>query len=476
MTTRSGSAPVRAAIYARISQDRTGDALGVERQEAECRTLCERLGFEVGGVFRDNDLSATKRGVARPGFEALLVSRPEAIVVWHTDRLVRVTRDLERVIGLGANVHALHAGHLDLSTPAGRAVARTVTAWTQYEGEQKALRQVAANVQAAQLGKPYTAGIRPFGYAADHLTIVQKEAEAIQRGARLIVDGESLSAVARVWNDAGLISPRSRAQTTKAEGWTLRGVKQVLTSPRYIGQRTYRGEVMGRANWPAILDEATHDALLAILNDPKRFSGGARTGRTPQTLLSGIALCGVCGETVSARGYRGAKVYGCRQTHTRTPREIAEERATTATLERLNSPDFALPIRQARASHGEASGQLHAEAQSLRERLDGLAVAYAEGHITLSQMTAGSDAVKAKLEEAEAKMSRVTGLPLIDPVHGLPGLIADWACTPLPVRRAWVQFVTAVTLNPAQGRHALKMASEDHVSVQWKYVSSGLDT
>lgn len=35
---------VRAAIYARISSDRGGDALGVKRQEKRCRELVEREG------------------------------------------------------------------------------------------------------------------------------------------------------------------------------------------------------------------------------------------------------------------------------------------------------------------------------------------------------------------------------------------------------------------------------------------------
>ncbi|MGW0731600.1 recombinase family protein [Streptomyces sp. NPDC002851] len=65
----------------------------------------------------------------------------------------------------------------------------------------------------------------------------------------MILAGESISAVARKWTEAGLLSPRSIAAGAKA--WTLRGVKKVLTSPRYIGQRTYRGEVMGEAEWPA---------------------------------------------------------------------------------------------------------------------------------------------------------------------------------------------------------------------------------
>lgn len=385
---------------------------------------------------------------------------------WHTDRLVRVTKDLERVIALGVNVHAARAGHLDLSTPAGRAVARTVTAWATYEGEQKAERQVLANLQAAKAGKPYTAGIRPFGYGKDHVTIVPAEADAVREGASMILAGESLSAVARRWTEAGLLSPRSIA--AGATAWTLRGVKKVLTSPRYFGRRTYRGEVMGEAERSAILDDAAHYAVVSILSNPDRFSGGPRTGRTATTLLSGIALCGVCGDSVSGRGYRGTKVYGCRQTHTRSPRDVADERAENATLARMVRPDFLPTVLAMRAGEGEAdTAYLRAQVKSLRERLDGLALAYAEGAISLSQMTAGSGSLRSRLEDTESKLCGVTGLPPLDPVAGIAGLIEGWAGTPLPVKRSWVQFCTLVTLMPANGKHARKMTPDDHVSVGW---------
>ncbi|MFG2875394.1 recombinase family protein [Streptomyces sp. NPDC048337] len=470
MTKRQGDGPVRAVIYVRISKDLTGEQLGVARQEEECRELCARLGFKVGEVFSDNDISAA-RGKVRPGFEALLASRPEAVVCWHTDRLVRVTKDLERVIALGVNVHAARAGHLDLSTPAGRAVARTVTAWATYEGEQKAERQALSNLQAAKAGKPYTAGIRPFGYSEDHVTIVPAEAEAIRAGASMILSGDSLSAVARTWTEAGLRSPRSIA--AGANAWTLRGVKNVLISPRYIGLRTYRGEVMSEAQWSAILDDSTHYALVSILSNPDRFSGGPRTGRTATTLLSGIALCGVCGETVSGRGYRGTKIYGCRQTHTRTPRDVADQRAERTTLARMARPDFLPTVLTVHAGGGDAdTARLHAEVKSVRERLDGLALAYAEGAINLSQMTAGSQALRASLENAESRLSGVTGLPPLDPATGIAGLLEGWTGTPLPVKRSWVQFCTIVTLMPANGKHARNMTPSDHVSIDWRDLDS----
>ena len=68
MTKRTETAR-SAAIYVRISQDRGGAGLGVERQEHECRALAQRLGWTVVDVYCDNDLSAFS-GRRRPALRA----------------------------------------------------------------------------------------------------------------------------------------------------------------------------------------------------------------------------------------------------------------------------------------------------------------------------------------------------------------------------------------------------------------------
>lgn len=117
-------------IYVRMSQDRTGEELGVARHEQECKALAARLGLEVDQVYSENDQSATS-GTRRPAFEAMLEARPHSIIAWHQDRLLRLTKDLERVIDLGIPVYFVTSAEngLDLASPAGRAVARTVSAW-----------------------------------------------------------------------------------------------------------------------------------------------------------------------------------------------------------------------------------------------------------------------------------------------------------------------------------------------------------
>ena len=61
-----------AAIYCRISDDREGAGLGVARQEADCRPLCERRGYSGDAIrlYIDNDVSAYS-GKRRPEYERL---------------------------------------------------------------------------------------------------------------------------------------------------------------------------------------------------------------------------------------------------------------------------------------------------------------------------------------------------------------------------------------------------------------------
>src|SRR5690348_3663265 len=94
-------AQVRAAIYCRISQDREGAGLGVDRQRSDCEALARKLGWDVVVAYTDNDLSAYG-GKRRPGYRQLLddldAGRVNAVLVWHTDRLHRSPRELEEYV------------------------------------------------------------------------------------------------------------------------------------------------------------------------------------------------------------------------------------------------------------------------------------------------------------------------------------------------------------------------------------------
>lgn len=229
----------------------------MDRKEAECREFCSVRGWAVGEIFTDNDLSATKASVVRPSFERLLVSNPEVIVCWHSDRSLRRSKELERVIDLGVNIHAIHTGHLNLSTPAGRAVARTVTAWAQYEGEQKSPREKSSNRQRAKMGKPAWASRPPLGYTSA-AEVVPEEAAAIRRAYDEVLGGRSMYAIANEWNANG---PHAR----RSGRWTGVNLQRVLLTPRNAGISNYLGEEVGPGNWEPIVSEEVFRGVEALL-------------------------------------------------------------------------------------------------------------------------------------------------------------------------------------------------------------------
>ncbi|HEV7651983.1 MAG TPA: recombinase family protein [Actinophytocola sp.] len=109
--------------YGRLSRvPETGELEKIETQLADNRKVIDRLGGSLGEELSDG-LSAWKLNVRRPGWERLLErvesGESDGIVVWHTDRLFRQPRDLEKLIELankGFRVASAH-GERDLSDP-----------------------------------------------------------------------------------------------------------------------------------------------------------------------------------------------------------------------------------------------------------------------------------------------------------------------------------------------------------------------
>src|SRR4051812_1456491 len=147
-------APRRVGAYGRMSQDVSGEMLGVTRQFDECDALSVRNDW--GHIperlrFDDNDLSAYN-GKRRPGFEKLLatIERGEidVLAVWHTDRLYRSMKDLLRLIEVAAPrnlvIKTITGSELDMSTPTGKAIAQILASIAEMESAHKGERQVLA--------------------------------------------------------------------------------------------------------------------------------------------------------------------------------------------------------------------------------------------------------------------------------------------------------------------------------------------
>lgn len=228
---------LKTIIYVRMSKDRTGAGLGVERQEADSRALADRQGFEVAGVIADNDFTAYN-GKHRPGFTELM-KRMEAkecdvVLAWHADRIYRDIKDLERLIEVcdqaSINIHTVQAGVLDLSNASGRMAARIYCAVQRHEVEHAIERIKAAKLQAAQAGK-WSGGQRPFGWTAGRKAIKEDEAQHVRWMAEQVIKGHSYNYIAIELNRRGVTTQHGNA-------WKAINVRNLLLHKAYAGEST----------------------------------------------------------------------------------------------------------------------------------------------------------------------------------------------------------------------------------------------
>lgn len=468
--------PRTAAIYARISQDRAGAGVGVDRQLADCRQLAERLGWTVGAVHTDNDISAYS-GKPRPGYRALLADlsagRVDAVLVWHTDRLHRSPVELEEWIAVceprGIATHTVQAGTLDLATPSGRMVARMLGSAARYESEHKGERVRAARRQAAQEGR-YSGGKRPFGFEADGVTLRPTEVAEIVKAADALLAGAGLRSVVRAINERGIPT------TFNAGTWSPRSFKDVMLRPRNAGLATYRGEIVGPASWPAILPEEQWRAVVALLTDPARRT--TPVGAAVRWLGSGLYVCSTCHLPrlrVSTSGQK-SPAYRCnareslpQQTgHVSRAARPLDEYVERIIVERLTRPDAVELL--AADQDGADTTAMHAEALTLRQRLDQLADAHADGEVTLSQLTRSTARMRARLDAIDVELAAAAAG---DPLAGLIGSespAAMWATLDIGRRRAVLDALMTVTVLPRTGKRGPngQRFDPDGVRIEWK--------
>jgi site-specific DNA recombinase len=195
-------------------------------------------------TYTDNDISAYS-GRRRPEYERLLADltsgRIDGVVMWHLDRLNRSPVELERLIPLlerrNVQVQTVTAGVLDIGTPSGRAVARTLGAWARFESEHKSERIRAKKLEIALTGAPNAGSRRPYGYAADKLTVVPAEAKIVRELMRRFLTGTSTGQLCRELNTRGFPRPE-------------RGRGTPASSPRCCSRRESRAGVRYRT--PAV--------------------------------------------------------------------------------------------------------------------------------------------------------------------------------------------------------------------------------
>lgn len=397
----------KAAIYARISQDREGAGLGVDRQVSDCEAEAQRRGWRVAEVYVDNDISAYS-GKNRPAYERMLQDLAEgyrdALIVWHMDRLTRRMIELEEFVAIcdraGVDVAAVH-GTFDVADGDGLFSARIQAAVAAKESDDKSRRVKRKMVEVAQQGRPH-GGARPFGFEPDRVTIRKGEAKIIKDLADRFIAGETLTSLTRWLNENEVPTPG------KAAEWRTSTVRNMLRSGRISGQREHRGEIIGPAAWHAIITPAQTARIRATLDDPDR-----RTNRAARRyLLAGLLRCHACDATLMAHPRNGVRRYVCKTSHggcgsTYINADRVEELVAEAVLYRLDTPELADTVagRQRTDTTTEALAEQIAEDQS---QLDELATLWGNKDITASEWAAARKPIETRIREAKRTLGQLS--------------------------------------------------------------------
>ena len=452
MTTPKGT---KAAIYTRISRDnKEGSGLGVERQLEDCRKLAKALGATIVGEYSDNDISAYS-GKRRPAYERMLedigAGKIDIVLAWHTDRLHRLTSELERYIKVSERIqtHTVQAGKLDLATPSGKLNAKMLGNFAQFESEHKGERIRRQKAQAAKSGK-FLGGRVPWGW---HKTDAGIEVDPVAGkhildGTEAIVAGKSLIGVTRAWADAGAVSLSGGFMNTTQ-------VRRVLLRPRNAGLMTFHGEVVADS-WPAIVPLETFRQCEAALTSPDRPQ---QSEAKFKYLLSGIAKC-YCGRYMTGFGAEGhRRSYRCKVHQEGGKYVPGHAMRAMAPLD-----DYVLRMAAAWLDRADFKAAIVADAQLLADkeapeessdvaeligRKNSLARMFAQGLISEGQLIEGSREIEQKLDSIKQTAAANIGSRVMANFAFAENAGELFLAAGTDVQRELLRSAFTITLNPS---------------------------
>jgi site-specific DNA recombinase len=460
---------VNALIYTRVSKDRKQSRSTAE-QEAECKALCDREGWDIVDTLSDNGRSASRYATkSRPAWDEV----KQRVQSGHVDVLVtweasRNHRDLDEFVALrrlcrAHNVKLNYSGRtvdFDDSSDSFRAGLDALISEDESERTRnRILRDVRANAKA---GRPH--GKRLYGYRRKYNpatgALVGQEPEPAEAAivvevSRRVSHGESAYKIAADLNRRGV-------QTQTATPWSENRIKRICTNPSYAGLRTHLGKVVGDADWPALIDLETHAQHVARFADPSRDK--YRTAGNIKHLLSGIARCGKCGAFLYQGTNRGYPAYICRagKGHLARSQDHLDAYATTIVLERLANED----LGSAPSLDPEVEAA-RIEAQQLRERLDGAVEQFTAGELSAATLAKVEADLEPKIRDADRRARPPARSPLVEDLAGAD-IDTRWDALNIEQQREVVRTLLDITVLPATRKSGSRGFDPDAVKVEWR--------
>jgi DNA invertase Pin-like site-specific DNA recombinase len=427
--------------YARVST--------VQQDEA-----IQLLDLERAGVHPSNIFSEKVSGVAkdRPVRDQVLARlRPgDALVVWKLDRL---GRDMTEIVGIvkglvqrGVRFRCI-TQNINIVAPLDPMSAMQLQLLAMFAEFEKALlleRTAAGKARRRAEGK-HPGAVPMFGWKPGNMEPDPVEAQALERVAGwLRDDGLNLSQAVERMNALDDFPPPRKAQQ-----WRVVSLRRILVHPR-------TREIM----------PGHYDALQTILNRNRGQGRGAGGGRPAEHLLSGILICGRCGQPMyliwsTRKGVRqahyhckpmagsGGRFRGCSRTSIVQGR--ADEHARELFILSVVGEPFqqALNQRQAELLAGEVTAE---ELDAWRAEILDLET-IAPTRFYGEQEQRRHDELRRLVDQATA---RLMAAPDLQEMTSLPRsedeLRAAWSRWSVQDRRRWLRrLLERIEVMPAEG-------------------------
>lgn len=476
----------QAGLYLRVSEDRTGQGLAVERQREDCQKLVDLRGWTVAEEFIDNDISAAGRK-KRPAFEALLRAvqdgRVTVIVAYAADRLGRNRLDHLRLMETcqthRVSLALVRGADVDMTSAVGRGFADMMATWARMENEQKSERQRAQIRQAAEAGQLGGGAPRAFGYQAGGLALHPIEGPLLTQCYERWLAGSGLEELADWLNRQGVPTPRGKR-------WRSNTVSIVLRNPRNAGLRAMRPVVneetgqrstwhdppIAEAVWPGAVSVEVWQAAMSRLRDPNRE--GTRNqhlpkGPTPRYLLSGIARCGQCGQHMITGGSHGVRRLNCiTKRHMNRRADYVEAYVVERLLRRVAEPD-AHELLLPSTEEGPHLDAVYAEQLAKRQKLLNLVPDYNDGVIDREQMKASGSQLRARLAELDAVVAKAGRVDVVAPLVTAEDAGLVWDGYLVSTRRLVIGRLMRITIHRASpGRPKGGVYDTSTIEIRWR--------
>jgi len=414
--------------YARVSTEEQN--LDLQRdalRKAGCDVISEEHASGKAGADRPVRLAVLRE--LEPG---------DTLTVWKLDRLGRSIVELQAIVtdleARGVKFRCI-TQPIDTSSSLGWMFFQLLAIFAEFERSLIVERTKAGKAARVANGL-HPGGPRTYGFATDRTTVVEAEAAVLQDAAAKILGSGSL---------ARLVDSLNALQVPAKRGgkWNETTLRRMLLNPDLV---------------PAILDQRTHDELVALFAPARQRQ---RQGRPATHLLAGILEC-ACGAkmyatAVSIKG--GSRmVYACRRSYggrwngcgkVSIGKDTVEEFITAAAAEAVCAEWFtqALNARRAAALDGADGADLE-EARAELADYQALPARF---------RTPETDARQAELQEririATAKLMAVPELrELLDLPRTRSGWEAAWSAWDVPARRRRLKLLLRKVVVKPTGR------------------------